>query len=155
METRPLSRVSSGCGCGFTRIARFTCLQEKSDRDHSNLDIFLCTLKLAYFPSYTGRFHTSISLNTYSFSMLNPFSILASRSSHDIEMVVDNGTHPNDQRCPSGLETEVILKCNKSAKWTNLNVTEYLLLVLHHIDDPCKVGHEYIFIYEGPFSWGV
>lgn len=54
-------------------------------------------------------------------------------------MKVENGSKPNGSVCHNGLQTEVILVCDKSKEWNSQDISEFVQLVYHHGDDPCMV----------------
>lgn len=61
-------------------------------------------------------------------------------------MDVANGTQPDDGLCNAarGLKTTVVLVCNSTAKWTNQDLTGYVIAV-HGAVEPCTVCHHYNF----------
>ena len=55
-------------------------------------------------------------------------------------MRVENGSKPeNGSTCKNGLQTEVILVCDKSKEWNSQDISEFVQIVYHHGDDPCMV----------------
>lgn len=55
-------------------------------------------------------------------------------------MKVENGSRPeNGSLCPNGLQSEVILVCDKSKEWNSQDISEFVQLVYLHGDDPCMV----------------
>lgn len=61
-------------------------------------------------------------------------------------MKVENGSRPeNGSVCPNGLQSEVILVCDKSKEWNSQDISEFVQLVYLHGDDPCmyvvKIGY--------------
>ena len=55
-------------------------------------------------------------------------------------MKVENGSKPeNGTLCKNGIQTEMILVCDKSKEWKSQDISEFVQLVYHHGDDPCMV----------------
>ena len=56
-------------------------------------------------------------------------------------MRVENGSKPeNGTTCKNGLQTELILVCDKTKEWTSQDISDYVQLVYHEGGDPCMVN---------------
>lgn len=72
-------------------------------------------------------------------------------------MKVENGTKPeNGTVCKNGLQTEVIMVCDRSSQWNSQDISEFVSIVYHHGDDPCMVGgakNSLSGVHLGNFPW--